>query len=190
VSASDPARAQLSTYSYPDEVRVDELLVRLPTEEDVDEIAPAFQDPDVGGEAGLPPFDADTLRMVLRTQLPDMRARGMLSPYVIEDVEAGRLLGGAALHHFDAMRDVVEVGYWLFADARGRGVATRAVGALVEHAFANGILRVEAHVRIGNVASERVLERLGFEREGVKRRLLRHEGRRVDATLFSLLADE
>src|SRR6266540_739707 len=190
MTRSDPARAQLSTYAYPDEVRVDELRVRLPTEDDVDVIAPAFQDPDVGGEAGLPPFDAETLRMVQRTRLAEMRAAGLLSPYVIEDVESGRLLGGAALHHLDPMRDVVEVGYWLFADARGRGVATRAVGALIEHAFANGILRVEAHVRVGNTASERVLGRLGFEREGVKRRLLRHEGRRVDATLFSLLAED
>jgi RimJ/RimL family protein N-acetyltransferase len=33
-----------------------------------------------------------------------------------------------------------------------------------------------------------VLERLGFEREGIKRRYLRHAGDRVDATLFSLLA--
>ena len=56
--------------------------------------------------------------------------------------------------------------------------------------IASGLWRVEAHVRIGNDASERVLERAGFTREGVKRRLLRHEGGRVDATAFSLLADE
>jgi len=190
VSRSDPEAAQLSTYVYPNEVRVDELLVRLPTEDDVDMIAPAFSDPNVGGEAGLPPFDAETLRLLLRTRLAEMRAAGLMSPYVIHDVEADRVLGGATLHHFDAMRDVIEVGYWLFADARGRGVATRAVGALIDHAFANGILRVEAHVRPANTASVRVLERLGFEAEGVKRKLLRHEGERVDATLFSLLADD
>ena len=48
----------------------------------------------------------------------------------------------------------------------------------------------EAHVRIGNTASERVLERVGFVREGVKRRYLRHGDERVDATLFALLADD
>jgi ribosomal-protein-alanine N-acetyltransferase len=58
---------------------------------------------------------------------------------------------------------------------------------MTEHALANGIWRVEAHVRIGNTASERVLERLGFEREGVKRKYLRHGDERVDATMFSLL---
>jgi RimJ/RimL family protein N-acetyltransferase len=187
---SDPAAAQLSTYRFPDELRVDELLVRAPTEDDVERIAPAFQDPAVGGEAGMPPFDADTLRLVMREQLPQMRAGGMLSPYVIEDTRTGDVVGGAALHHFDAMRDVVEIGYWLFVDARGRGVATRVVRAMVEHAFANGIYRLEAHVRLGNEASERVLARAGFEREGVKRKYLRHGDDRVDATLFALLADD
>jgi len=85
---------------------------------------------------------------------------------------------------------VIEVGYWLFEDARGRGLATQAVRAVAGEVFASGLWRIEAHVRIGNDASERVLERAGFTREGVARRLLRHEGRRVDATLFSLLADE
>jgi RimJ/RimL family protein N-acetyltransferase len=148
-------------------------------------IAPAFRDPEVGGEAGLPPVDASALRAMLREQLPWMRDRGLLAPYVIEDANAGKILGGANLRLFDPMRDTVELGYWLFVEARGRGVATRAVQALVEDSHAHGIARVEAHVRLGNVPSERVLERAGFEREGVKRKLLRHGGTRVDATLFA-----
>jgi RimJ/RimL family protein N-acetyltransferase len=145
--------------------------------------------PAVGGEASLPAVDADTLRVMLRDQLPGMHAQGLLAAYVIEDVRSRELLGGASLHHFDPLRDVVEVGYWLFVTARGRGVATRSVQQMTEHAVANCIWRVEAHVRIGNTASERVLERLGFNREGVKRKYLRHDGDRVDATLFALLAD-
>jgi ribosomal-protein-alanine N-acetyltransferase len=88
------------------------------------------------------------------------------------------------------MRGVIEVGYWLFPHARGRGLATFAVRAAVREAFASGLWRVEAHVRVGNEASERVLERAGFTREGIKRRFLRHGGGRVDATLFSRLADD
>jgi RimJ/RimL family protein N-acetyltransferase len=159
--------------------------LRAPTDADIDLIAPAFRDPEVGGEAGLPPVDAAALRAMLREQLPGMRDRGLLAPYVIEDGNAGKILGGANLRLFDPMRDTVELGYWLFVEARGRGIATRAVRALVEDCHARGIARVEAHVRIGNVPSERVLERAGFEREGVKRKLLRHGGTRVDATLFA-----
>ena len=190
MSRSNHANGQMSTYRCPDELRVDELLVRGPVESDVETIAPAFRDPAVGGEASLPPVDAHTLRVMLRDQLPGMRAKGLLAAYVIEDVQNGELLGGASLHHFDPLRDTVEVGYWLFVSARGRGVATRSVQQLTEHAAANGIWRIEAHVRIGNTASERVLERLGFQREGIKRQYLRHGDDRVDATLFSLLADD
>jgi RimJ/RimL family protein N-acetyltransferase len=190
MSRSNHAVGQLSTYRFPDELRVDELWVRGPVESDVDTIAPAFRDPAVGGEASLPPVDAETLRVMLRKQLPGMRAQGLLAAYVIEDMHSGELLGGASLHHFDPLRDVVEVGYWLFVSARGRGVASRSVQQMTEHALANGIWRVEAHVRIGNTASERVLERLGFEREGVKRKYLRHGDDRVDATMFALLAGD
>ncbi len=187
MSRSNHAAGQISTYRFPDELSVDELLVRGPRESDIDTIAPAFRDPAVGGEASLPPVDADTLRVMLREQLPGMRAQGLLAAYVIEDLRSGELLGGGSLHHFDPLRDVVEVGYWLFVTARGRGVATRSVQLMTAHALANGIWRVEAHVRIGNTASERVLERLGFEREGVKRKYLRHGDDRVDATMFALL---
>jgi len=185
VSGSDPTRMMLSSYRFPDELRDGELLLRPPVEDDVEQIAPAFMDPEVGGEAGLPPLNADTIRGALKEQIPAMRAQGLLSPYTIVDAPSEKILGGATLHHLDPMRDTVEIGYWLFLDARGRGIATRSVTAMVGHAIGNGICRVEAHVRIGNTASERVLERAGFEREGVKRKLLRHEGRRVDATLFS-----
>jgi ribosomal-protein-alanine N-acetyltransferase len=191
VSGSSQTSAQLSTYAYPLELRVDELLLRPPVEEDIDIVAPAFQDPTIGGEASLPPVDADTLRVMMRDQLPLLRERGLLSPYVIEEVDTGALLGGLSLHHLDPMRDAVEIGYWLFLEARGRGVATRAVRVAVEHAFATGIYRVDAHVRVGNVASERVLKRVGFVREGVKRRYLRRGGEeRYDATLFSRLVDD
>jgi RimJ/RimL family protein N-acetyltransferase len=190
MSRSDVSRVQLSTYSFPEELRSVELLVRGPRDADIDVIAPAFRDPEVGGEAGLPPLGADELRTMLHDALPAMRAQGLMAPYVIEDVTSGRLLGGTNLHHFDPLRDVVEVGYWLFVEARGRGVATRATAAMVDHALANGLSRVEAHVRLGNETSERVLERLGFEREGIKRRYLRHGGTRVDATLFGRVADD
>ena len=123
-------------------------------------------------------------------ELPAWRLQGFLAPYVIEDTTTGEMLGGANLSRFDPFRDTVELGYWLFVHARGRGVATRVVQALAEHALTNGVGRLEAHVRVGNTASERVLERAGFAREGIKRRLLRHGGGRVDATMFALVADE
>jgi len=181
----------LAVFSIPDRFEIDRAIVaRHLDEQDVPAVAPAFRDPEIGGENGMPPFDEDSLRSVLSDRIPDMRARGVLVPYVIEDTADGSILGGVTLRHFDPMRRVIEVGYWLFAHARGRGLATAAVRAVAREAFSSGLWRVEAHVRVGNDVSERVLERAGFTREGVKRRFLRHDGDRVDATLFSLLSDE
>ena len=64
-----------------------------------------------------------------------------------------------------------EIGYELVAEARGRGAATRGVGLLVGWAFRElGMRRIQALVHPGNAASAAVLERLGFEREGLLRR--------------------
>jgi RimJ/RimL family protein N-acetyltransferase len=57
--------------------------------------------------------------------------------------------------------------------------------ALAEHAFGLGIQRVVAHVKAGNDASERVLERAGFTREGVARATLTAGGHRADKTVWS-----
>jgi RimJ/RimL family protein N-acetyltransferase len=183
--------APLAAFAVPERFEIDGPLVARAVEDgDIPVIAPAFRDPGVGGEAGMPPLDDEELRRVWREMIPELRSRGVLFPYVIEDTSNGSILGGVTLRHFDPMRGVIEVGYWLFAEARGRGIATRAVRAIAREAFASGLWRIEANVRIGNGASERVLERAGFTREGVKRRLLRHGGERVDATTFSLLAGE
>jgi RimJ/RimL family protein N-acetyltransferase len=183
--------APLVVFSVPDRFEIDGPFVARATEErDIPTVAPAFRDPAIGGENGMPPFEEDELRRAWRDVVPGLRARGVLFPYVIEDTTDGSILGGVTLRHFDPMRGVIEVGYWLFVEARGRGLATRAVRAVAREAFASGLSRIEANVRIGNDVSERVLERAGFTREGVKRSLLRHGGDRADATLFSLLPGE
>jgi len=165
----------------------DDLVLRQAADGDVPELAPAFLDPDVGGEAGLPRIGEEELRAFVREQLPGMVASGQMIPIVIRDRESGELLGGALFQRLDPFRMKVELGYWLYAQARGRGVATRVVRAMATHAFEQGMARVEAVVRIGNVPSERVLERAGFAREGVLRSYLLHDGVRCDATMFSLL---
>lgn len=57
-----------------------------------------------------------------------------------------------------------ELGYRLRRAWWGRGIATEAARACIDHAFANGVARVVASVHPQNVRSQRVLEKLGFER--------------------------
>ncbi len=61
-----------------------------------------------------------------------------------------------------------EIGYWLGAPFWGRGYATEAVRALIDHAFgALGHDALQAGARVGNPASRRVLEKCGFQWTGV-----------------------
>jgi RimJ/RimL family protein N-acetyltransferase len=176
--------------SFPEEgLPLDDLLVRLPRPGDEDAVAAAFADWELREAGNLPELSRDELVEAL-PHLGDLVASGRLAPVVVVDVGSGEILGGGTLHHLDAERGVLEIGYWLYPHARGRGIATRLARALGEHAFSLGVARVAAYVNVGNVESERVLERAGFTREGIVRSLPKPDGRRVDKTLFSLLPGE
>jgi len=106
------------------------------------------------------------------------------------DDATGETIGAGMLHHLDTERRIVEIGYFVLSGARRRGFGTTIARTVAEHAFSLGIERVAAYVNVGNRASERVLERAGFTREGVVRSLPKPDGQRVDKTLFSLLPGE
>ena len=86
-----------------------------------------------------------------------------------------------------------ELGYSLLPEGRGRGYATRAVRLAADWVFDElGVGRLQARTTVGNVASERVLERAGFQREGIARAgwVLPVTGERQDVTMWSLLPSD
>jgi RimJ/RimL family protein N-acetyltransferase len=176
--------------AIPDEgLREAGLVVRLPRAGDVHVLAAALADPELREAGNLPNLGPEELLATL-PHLSALAASGRLMPVVVADATRGEILGGGALHHLDAERAIVEIGYWVLPHARRRGVATRIARMLAEHAFALGVRRVEAYVNVGNDASDRVVRRAGFTREGVVRSLPKPGGRRGDKTLYSLLPGE
>ena len=165
------------------------VVLRFPVLDDVDAVLPAFTDPELREAGNLPAFDREGLAASLG-EMPTLAEMGRLLALAALDAETGEVLGGGTLHHLDAERGIVEIGYFVLPHARGRGVGTTIARLLAEHAFSLGIERVAAYVNVGNIPSERVLERAGFTREGVVRSLPVPDGRRVDKTLFSLLPGE
>jgi RimJ/RimL family protein N-acetyltransferase len=169
-------------------IRSHGLLLRSPQLEDVDGLLPAFGDPELRDAGNLPAFDRDALVANL-DELPKLAEAGRLLPLVVLNASA-EVVGAGMLHHLDTERRIVEIGYFVLPEARGKGIGTTIARTLAEHAFSLGIERVAAYVNVGNLASERVLERAGFTREGVVRSLPKPDGQRVDKTLFSLLPGE
>ena len=83
------------------------------------------------------------------------------------------------------------VGYWVESRAAGGGVGTAAVALAVDHAFGPvGLHRIEATVRPENVASLRVLAKLGFRDEGLLQRYLEVDGDWRDHRLLAITQDE
>jgi [ribosomal protein S5]-alanine N-acetyltransferase len=83
------------------------------------------------------------------------------------------------------------IGYWLIADARGRGLATNALRAVASFAFGTlSIPRLHLFVEPWNVASARTAEAAGFHREATLRGWERIDGEQRDADCFALLHSE
>lgn len=102
--------------------------------------------------------------------------------------DATGVIGSIGLHvNEDVHRYSAELGYWLKPDRWGRGIATRAVRHITEMGFQErGLRRVYAMVYETNPASMRVLEKVGFLREGVMRSHVTKRGQLLDAVLYAM----
>jgi RimJ/RimL family protein N-acetyltransferase len=161
----------------------DAIVVRPLTEDDPPAVVAAIDDdPDLDRWTSIPfPYSEDRAREYLATTEE--------SAFAILDRTSGELLGGIGARTRDPA--IVEIGYWVKAGARGRGVATRAVALIARFAFAElGAARVQLRTEPDNVASQRVAEKAGFTREGTLRSVLELKGRRRDAVMFSLLPED
>ena len=83
------------------------------------------------------------------------------------------------------------IGYWIDHEVAGRGIMPTAVALATDHCFREvGLHRVEINIRPENVASLRVVEKLGFRNEGLRTRLLHINGDWADHLSYALTAEE
>lgn len=102
------------------------------------------------------------------------------------------LLGGLTLSNVRrGVTQAATLGYWLGLPHVGQGYMRRGVSAIIPFAFDELRLhRLEAACLPRNTASIAVLERNGFQHEGLARRYLKIDGHWQDHVLFALLADD
>jgi ribosomal-protein-serine acetyltransferase len=103
----------------------------------------------------------------------------------------GEIAGGVGFHRVDWVNRSTSIGYWLAADAQGRGLMTAAVTALLDYAFFEWDLhRVVIEVIVGNERSQAIPERLGFRQEAILREAKLVRGNHEDTWLYAMLAPE
>jgi [ribosomal protein S5]-alanine N-acetyltransferase len=112
--------------------------------------------------------------------------------FFIFNVETDQLVGGLTLSHVRrGVAQTASLGYWMGANHTGQGLMSDAVSALMPFAFgALHLHRVEAACIPDNNASIRVLEKCGFEREGLARRYLKINGTWRDHLLFASVSSD
>ncbi len=90
----------------------------------------------------------------------------------------------------DVYRRSADIGYWLGEPFWGQGIATKAVRALTEYAFANlDLIRLYGAVFEWNPASARVLEKAGYTYEGRLRKSVTKDGKTIDQLLYAIVRE-
>jgi RimJ/RimL family protein N-acetyltransferase len=168
------------------ELRDDDLVLRAWTEADVPALVDACNEEQI--RHWLPaipvPYTAEHALSYVRGEVnPEERSFAMS----LNGIASGSIGLRVNAHGYRG-----SLGYWVRAEVRGRGVCTRALRLLSRYALEElELQRLELMADPDNVASQRVAEKVGFQREGVMRAHLRHpDGRIRDSVMFSLLPGE
>jgi RimJ/RimL family protein N-acetyltransferase len=172
----------------PVELLTPRLKLRWLNEGDTDDYFAVFSDPQVMRYLGRPAWTERSQALDQIAKMLDNQASGVGLRMAIELRETGRLIGDACLFHFDDANRRCETGYSLASAHWGRGYASEALEALLGYGFDTlDLNRVEADIDPLNAASGRVLEKLGFRREGYMPERWIVNGVTADTAFYGLL---
>jgi RimJ/RimL family protein N-acetyltransferase len=147
-------------------LRDGDLVIRPKRPTDAEAITAACQDPEIPRWTFVPsPYSLADAQAFLAKSAEE-EAEGRSANFLAVDAD-GSLLGSFSVMELDREPGFGEIGYWVAAEARGRGIATRGVRLLADWARDElGLTRIEILPHKDNVASRRVAEKAGFTDTG------------------------
>ena len=111
--------------------------------------------------------------------------------WAIADATSDLLIGSSAVFYLNLEQGRAEIGYSLHPDWQGHGLASEALQLVLGYAFNNlGLRRIEADIDPRNLPSCRLVERLGFVREGLLRERWHVNGEICDSAIYGLLRQD
>lgn len=157
------------------------------TEADAEAVFPLMDDAEVMAFWDVPEIDdPDLVGEIIRAQVAEM-AEGQAVHWSIRGLADGAFIGCCDLTEIDRRHKRAEVGFMLGRRTWGQGYALEAMRAVIAFAASAGLRRLTARTHLGNRRSESLLEKLGFEEEGLLRGHVLRDGERRDCQLFGLL---
>jgi ribosomal-protein-alanine N-acetyltransferase len=130
--------------------------------------------------------DPDVVDAIVAGQVVEM-AEGRAVYWAMRTLAGDQFVGVCDLSEIDRRHKRAEVGFMLGRDAWGQGYASEAMQAVLAYAAATGLRRLLARTHLGNRRSDTLLEKLGFQEEGLLRGHVLRDGDRRDCRLFGLL---
>lgn len=147
------------------------------------------RDPESRRFIHLPKGDVDAWAKRLAESASDLSDRGQETYRWIAELD-GAAIGTVTLAYADWTNLSAELGYVLAPEARGKGHALAITRLALDLGFAAGLERIAAYTCTDNASSIRLLERLGFTREGHLRGHAIIDGARRDHYVYGLLRAE
>lgn len=139
----------------------------------------------------LEPLGLDACRERLFREGRDLSEFGHVDAFCWFVRHGKEIVGSVSVRGINRKMMVAEIGYGIASKHRGMGIGTAAVSLMITQVFDHTPLRrLTAYVHEENVASCRLLERLGFTREGLLREHILIQGTPVNEVLYGLLARE
>jgi RimJ/RimL family protein N-acetyltransferase len=167
------------------------LILRELVDDDAAAVFVWWGDPEVQKYNAEPLRDVSQAHTFIAEMLAEYAAQKQVM-WAITMRAGGAVLGGVDLHDWNRTHHRAEVGYSLARAWWGQGIASEAVRAVLRFGFGRMQLhRIEAGTIADNWRSVRMLERLGFRREGTRReRSLEWDGTYHDSAMYGLLESE
>ena len=138
------------------------IVLRPPEPDDIDAITAACQDPEIPRWTRVPsPYTREHAVEFVARAAHTWRV-GSGAPFVIVAAQSTDLLGAIGVHRLGGDDGVPEVGYWLEREARGHGIATRALRLVTGWACPDLTTRLLLQADVRNAASRRVAEKAGY----------------------------
>lgn len=164
------------------------IALRMLTPADAGDVYAVFSDPRVMRYWSSPPMTDPEQAAGYIEHIGAWFARRGGMQWGIVERDHDRVIGTTTLCAFSLEHRRCEIGYALAADHWHRGLAGEALGAVLDFAFDTlGFERIEADIDPRNAPSIRLVERLGFQREGLLRCRWRIAGEVQDSVLYGLL---
>jgi ribosomal-protein-alanine N-acetyltransferase len=159
--------------------------LRITEKEDLPLLQEWFSSPEVFGEY-------NPLHQISKTELEKIFETPHEEKFFIVEKKDGGKVG--FVDHFYVLHPAsrqLEIGYSLLPNERGKGYCSEAVKIMVDYLFlSKDIKRIQAQTDPRNIASQKVLEKAGFKKEGILRGTFFVQGKWTDSCVYSILREE